>query len=61
MVASIPSVTGYVSLGAAVLLGRSIHQTLRAASRVLDQVATNTVPGASELPRGVERGGFATG
>ena len=43
MVASIPSVTGYVSLGAAVLLGRSIRQTLRAASWALDQVAANTV------------------
>jgi hypothetical protein len=43
MVASIPSVTGYVSLGAAVLLGRSIRETLRAASRALDQVAANTV------------------
>ncbi len=42
-VASIPSVTGYVSLGAAVLLGRSIRQTLRAASWALDQVAANTV------------------
>ena len=43
MVASIPSVTGYMSLGAAVLLGRAIRQTLRAASRALDQVAANTV------------------
>src|SRR6266849_4249763 len=43
MVASIPSVTGYMSLGAAVLLGRSIRRTLRAASRALDQVAANTV------------------
>jgi hypothetical protein len=42
-VASIPSVTGYVSLGAAVLLGRSIRQTLRTAARALDQVAANTV------------------
>jgi len=37
------SVTGYMSLGAAVLLGRSIRRTLRAASRALDQVAANTV------------------
>ena len=43
IVASIPSVTGYVSLGAAVLLGRSIRQTLRTTARALDQVAANTI------------------
>ena len=41
-VASVPAAAGYVSLGAAVLLGQSVSQVLRAASRALDQVASNT-------------------
>jgi len=41
-VASVPAAAGYVSLGAALLIGRSISQVLRAASRALDQVASNT-------------------
>ena len=40
--AAVPAAAGYVSLGSAVLLGRSIGQALRAASRALDHVAANT-------------------
>ena len=42
-VASVPALAGYVSLGAAVLLGRSLGQALRAASRALDRAAANAV------------------
>jgi hypothetical protein len=41
-VASVPAAAGYVSLGAAVLLGRSIGHVLRTASRALDRVSANT-------------------
>ena len=41
-VASVPATAGCVSLGAAVLLGRSIGHVLRTASRALDRVSANT-------------------
>ena len=41
-VASVPAAVGHVSLGAAVLVGRSMTRSLRAASRALDHVAVTT-------------------
>ena len=41
-VASVPAAAGHVSLGAAVLVGQSMTQVLRAASRALDHVAATT-------------------
>ena len=41
-VARLPAAAGNVSLGAAVLIGRSMTQALRAASRALDHVAATT-------------------
>jgi len=41
-VASVPAAAGHVSLGAAVLVGQSMTQVLRAASRALDHVAART-------------------
>jgi len=41
-VVAVPVVVGYVSLGAVVLLGRSVQEVLRGASRALDRVVGNT-------------------